>query len=268
MPQSAIPSFERNAKTSFCPPVLARPSQSTLSPLLHPSLMNSQFDAQTEKNNTLKLNQIYGGHSLTDFEVTMHGYRNVTYFDVHSCPKHKSFIVTPGKWTRLQGGSKVDRQHSHKELKQLVADQAGLSSTNGVETHRLILRADGSFAFDAGENDSLRQALANAGLDVKSPRRLSVNRWKQLANGAYQASSSRPQATIQEEQIPPSVLSAFSELGLDETASPADVKKQYRRLARQNHPDYEGGDGQKMGVINAANTVLQRYFESKRANVN
>ena len=167
MPQPAIPSFERNTKTSFCPPVLARQSQSTLSPLLHPSLMNNQFDAQTKNNDTLKLNQIYGGHGIQDFEVTMHGYRNVTYFDVHSCPKHKSFIVTPGKWTRLQGGSKVERQHSHKELKELVADQAGLSSTSGVETHRLILRADGSFAFDAGENDSLRQALANAGLDVK-----------------------------------------------------------------------------------------------------
>jgi len=225
--------------------------------------MNSQFDAQTEKSNTLKLNQIYGGHSLKDFEVTMHGYRNVTYFDVHSCPEHKSFIVTPGKWTRLQGGSKVDRQHSHKQLKQLVADQAGLPSTSRVETHRLILRADSSFAFDAGENDRLRQALANAGLDVKSPRRLSINRWKQLATGAYQASPSEPQATIQKEQIPPSVLSAFFELGLPETASPAEVKKQYRRLARQNHPDYESGDGQKMGVINAAHTLLEKYFQSK-----
>ena len=268
MSHSTAQVFERNSGTTFCPPVVARQSQSGLSPLLHPSLMNSQFDAQSNESNSPTLNQIYGGHSIGDFEITMHGYSNVTYFDVHSCPEHKSFIVTPGKWTRLKGGSKIDRQHSHQELKQLVADQAGLPSVTRVETHRLILRSDGSFAFDAGENDSLRQALANAGLDVKQPRRLSVNRWRKLSTGAYQDSPSKPQAPIREEKISPLVLSAFSELGLSETASPAEVKRQYRKLARQNHPDYHGGDGHKMMVINDANTVLQRYFESKSGNVN
>lgn len=45
-------------------------------------------------------------------------------------------------------------------------------------------------------------------------------------------------------------------LGVERAASAAEIKKAYRRLARQYHPDGQVGDEDKLKTINAAYAVL------------
>jgi len=45
-------------------------------------------------------------------------------------------------------------------------------------------------------------------------------------------------------------------LGVSRTASPAEIKQAFRKLAHQHHPDKHGGDEQKFKEINAAYQVL------------
>ena len=45
-------------------------------------------------------------------------------------------------------------------------------------------------------------------------------------------------------------------LGVSRTASPAEIKQAFRKLAHQHHPDKGGGDEQKFKEINAAYQVL------------
>lgn len=50
-------------------------------------------------------------------------------------------------------------------------------------------------------------------------------------------------------------MDLYSELGVSKDASPEEIKKSYRKLAQQNHPD-KGGDSEKMQSIQKAYDVL------------
>ena len=58
-------------------------------------------------------------------------------------------------------------------------------------------------------------------------------------------------------------------LGLEKNASEEEIKKAYRRLAHQYHPDKNGGDEQKFKDVNEAYQVLgdKQKREIGRANV-
>jgi len=45
-------------------------------------------------------------------------------------------------------------------------------------------------------------------------------------------------------------------LGVDKNASEEDIKKAFRKLAHQYHPDKQGGNADKFKEINEANQVL------------
>lgn len=51
---------------------------------------------------------------------------------------------------------------------------------------------------------------------------------------------------------------AFKELGLSETATDAEIKSAYRKLARKHHPDVDPNGTKKMALINAAYERLTR----------
>ncbi len=55
-------------------------------------------------------------------------------------------------------------------------------------------------------------------------------------------------------------------LGIDKTASPEEVKKAYRKLAHQHHPDKDGGNEEKFKEINEAYQILSD--DQKRAQYN
>jgi molecular chaperone DnaJ len=65
----------------------------------------------------------------------------------------------------------------------------------------------------------------------------------------------------------------YETLGISKTASPDEIKKAYRRLAVQHHPDKEGGSEEKFKEINEAYEVLkdsskrQRYDQFGHAGV-
>lgn len=56
---------------------------------------------------------------------------------------------------------------------------------------------------------------------------------------------------------------ALDILGLPQLITREDIKKQYRFLAKKNHPD-TGGDAKKMEEINAAYQLLIQYIEEFR----
>lgn len=60
-------------------------------------------------------------------------------------------------------------------------------------------------------------------------------------------------------KTPSSVKEAFEVLKLPMTANKDEVKKAYRTLAFQYHPDH-GGDLDKMKTINLANDIIQRWL--------
>lgn len=55
----------------------------------------------------------------------------------------------------------------------------------------------------------------------------------------------------------------YKSLGLSETATQDDIKKAFRKLAVQHHPDKAGGDKAKFQEINEAHGVLSD--EKKRS---
>ena len=55
----------------------------------------------------------------------------------------------------------------------------------------------------------------------------------------------------------------YSTLGISKTASASDIKKAYRKLAMENHPD-KGGDSNKFAKITEAYEVLKD--QQKRSN--
>jgi DnaJ-class molecular chaperone len=56
---------------------------------------------------------------------------------------------------------------------------------------------------------------------------------------------------------------ALDLLNLPKLISKIDIKKQYRFLAKKNHPD-SGGDAQKMEQLNHAYALLMKYIEEFR----
>ncbi len=59
----------------------------------------------------------------------------------------------------------------------------------------------------------------------------------------------------------------YKTLGVPRTATPADIKKAYRKLARENHPDARPGDAaaeKRFKAINEANAVLTDADKRKR----
>ncbi len=55
----------------------------------------------------------------------------------------------------------------------------------------------------------------------------------------------------------------YAVLGVERTATADDIKRAYRRLAHQHHPDKAGGDEERFKKINAAYEILGD--EQKRA---
>jgi DnaJ-class molecular chaperone len=60
-----------------------------------------------------------------------------------------------------------------------------------------------------------------------------------------------------------SAYQLYSDLGLSKTATEQDIKKQYRTLARQHHPD-KGGDGEKFKKISHAYEILSNSEKKKK----
>ena len=54
-------------------------------------------------------------------------------------------------------------------------------------------------------------------------------------------------------------MDAFKVLGIDQNATQADVKKAYRKLAKQFHPDIKGGNEKQFMIINEAYEKLKGW---------
>ena len=52
--------------------------------------------------------------------------------------------------------------------------------------------------------------------------------------------------------------------GLHERATLGEIKARHRALAKRFHPDGSGGDGEKMGQVNAAYRLLKEYCAGYR----
>jgi DnaJ-class molecular chaperone len=59
------------------------------------------------------------------------------------------------------------------------------------------------------------------------------------------------------------IESALEALGLPQLITRDDIKKRYRQLAREHHPDRTGSD-EAMEQINAAYALLMEYIETFR----
>jgi DnaJ-class molecular chaperone len=60
-----------------------------------------------------------------------------------------------------------------------------------------------------------------------------------------------------------SIEEALEILELPKLITKEDIRRQYRFLAKKNHPDI-GGDAQKMEQLNAAYKLLMKYIEDFR----
>ena len=60
-----------------------------------------------------------------------------------------------------------------------------------------------------------------------------------------------------------SLANAYAVLGLSPTASPVEVKKRYRNLARLFHPDAPGGYNEAMVLLNNAYQRIERDRKAK-----
>jgi hypothetical protein len=85
------------------------------------------------------------------------------------------------------------------------------------------------------------------------------------SQGAEHAGPSFASEAAQKQQ---EVNTAFAVLGLTANANEQDVKRAYRKLALQNHPDKATGDKEaakkRFQEISNANDVLKAYFEERR----
>lgn len=86
-------------------------------------------------------------------------------------------------------------------------------------------------------------------------------RWEEIrkAHDRYWREHARQKASWDPWQPRGQVHSALLLFGLDDTATQDDVKKKYRQLAKQYHPD-TGGDAEKFKQLNQANQVLMQIF--------
>ena len=57
----------------------------------------------------------------------------------------------------------------------------------------------------------------------------------------------------------------YEVLGVDEKATQEDIKKAYRNLAKENHPD-KGGDEEKFKELNNAYQILSNEDKRKKYN--
>ncbi|MNP81176.1 Chaperone protein DnaJ [compost metagenome] len=61
---------------------------------------------------------------------------------------------------------------------------------------------------------------------------------------------------------PTSLPEYFRELGFESTPSDAaEVENRYRALAKQRHPDVQGGDGEAFKELHAAYVRAKQHFE-------
>lgn len=51
-------------------------------------------------------------------------------------------------------------------------------------------------------------------------------------------------------------MNHYAILGIDKTATPAEIKKAYKRMAKKHHPDRNGGDSKMMVLVNKAHDTL------------
>jgi curved DNA-binding protein CbpA len=56
----------------------------------------------------------------------------------------------------------------------------------------------------------------------------------------------------------------YNTLGVDKDASAEDIKKSYRKLAVENHPDKEGGNSEKMKEVTSAYNILKDPAKRER----
>ncbi len=60
------------------------------------------------------------------------------------------------------------------------------------------------------------------------------------------------------------LFQALKVLGLPPMVTREEIKKRYRRLAREHHPDRDRGDAEKMEAINRAYETVMEYVENFR----
>lgn len=106
--------------------------------------------------------------------------------------------------------------------------------------------ADGQF--DAGEERVLREvaaALGISGLAFEQMLRMIKAQHSFSAGGGYQSAGSGPARASD-------LTNAYAALGVTSSASDAEVKKAYRKLMSQHHPDKLAGQGLPEDAIKAA----------------
>ncbi|AWL12351.1 hypothetical protein HMF8227_01881 [Saliniradius amylolyticus] len=120
---------------------------------------------------------------------------------------------------------------------QLLAEQSGDLS---IHTTHIALKEYQPGQAGITETDRLRAYY----LDLSELEKTGVNDVEQLLNGFWQ----NMDACLSDEER----LTALSELGLDADASEQSIKRQYRKLMHQYHPDKHGGSLSKSQSLTAA----------------